>query len=115
MGFSSPSLTRPTELLKAGKINGVRCFHLLPLLLPLLPILTSIPQGILLSVTNTFEGTSFVDQSRAATAQVADYISQLFPNFGIPDIDAAVAQYADLGTNIFQVEAIIPVNVSIFI
>ena len=56
-----------------------------------------------------------MDQSRAATAQVADYISQLFPNFGIPDIDAAVAQYADLGTNIFQVEAIIPVNVSIFI
>jgi hypothetical protein len=63
-------------------------------------------QGILLSVTNSFEGTIFVNQSTSATVQVADYVSQLFPNFGPREINAAAAQYAGLGTNIFQVNAI---------
>jgi len=48
----------------------------------------------------------FVNQSTAPTVQVADYVSQLFPNFGPQEIDAAAAQYAGLGTNIFQAEAI---------
>jgi hypothetical protein len=61
----------------------------------------------LLSVTNAFEGTNFVNQNTSATVQVADYVSQLFPNFGPSEINAAVAQYAGLGTNIFQMEAII--------
>ena len=60
----------------------------------------------MLSVTNTFEGNIFVNQNTSATVQVADYVSQLFPNFGPQEISAAVAQYAGLGTNIFQVEAI---------
>ena len=63
-------------------------------------------QGSLLSFTNTFEGNLFVNQSTSATVQVADYVSQLFPNFGRQEINAAVAQYAGLGTNIFQVNAI---------
>jgi len=82
---------RPTELLKAGKVNG----------------------GGLLSVTNTFEGNIFVDQNTLATVEVADYVSQLFPNFGRQEIDAAAAQYAGLGSNIFQVNAIM--GESIFI
>jgi cholinesterase len=61
----------------------------------------------LLSVTNTFEGTVFVDQSTAAaTVQVADYVSQLFPNFGPKEVNVTVAQYAGLGSNIFQADAI---------
>ena len=60
----------------------------------------------MLSVTNPFEGTVFVNQNTSATVQVADYVSQLFPNFGRQEINAAAAQYAGLGTNIFQVEAI---------
>ena len=40
------------------------------------------------------------------TVQVADYVSQLYPNFGREEINAAVAQYAGLGTNFFQVIAI---------
>ena len=63
-------------------------------------------QGGLLSVTNTFEGNFFVNQNTSATVQVADYVSQLFPNFGQREIDEAVTQYAGLGTNIFQVNAI---------
>ena len=47
-----------------------------------------------------------MDQSTSATVQVADYVSQLFPNFGRQEISAAVAQYAGLGTNISQVDAI---------
>ena len=60
----------------------------------------------MLSVTNAFEGTFFVDQSTAKTVQVADYVSQLFPNFSPEQSNAAAARYADLGTNIFQAVAI---------
>ncbi|KAF9479979.1 alpha/beta-hydrolase [Pholiota conissans] len=74
----------PTKLFQQGKINS----------------------KFLLSVTNTFEGTSFVDQSTANTVQVPDYISQLFPNIGPAAIKTATALYAGLGTNIFQVNAI---------
>ena len=95
---------RPTKLLKAGKINGVRWPYLF----------TNwnhndyvgVLQGSLLSVTNTFEGTTFVDQNISATVQVADYVSQLFPNFGSQEANAAAEQYEGLGTNIFQVNAI---------
>ena len=47
-----------------------------------------------------------MDQSTSATVQVADYVLQLFPNFGPEEANAAAAQYAGLGSNIFQVEAI---------
>ena len=64
-------------------------------------------QCSLLSVTNTFEGNSFVDKCTSATVQVADYVSQLFPSFGAQEINAAATQYACLGSNIVQVDAII--------
>ncbi|KAF9479981.1 hypothetical protein BDN70DRAFT_654774 [Pholiota conissans] len=80
----------PTKLLKRHKINSV-----------------------LLSVTNSFEGASLVNQSTASTVDVSEYISQLFPNIKANAIKAAVALYADLGTNIFQVNAIM--GESIFI
>ena len=48
-----------------------------------------------------------MDQNTSATVQVADYISQLFPNFGPQETNAAAAQYAGLGTNINQVITII--------
>ncbi|KAF8801557.1 alpha/beta-hydrolase [Phlegmacium glaucopus] len=82
---------RPTQLMQAGKLNG----------------------GIVLTVTNAFEGTVFVNQNTASTVQIADYVSQLYPNFGTAQINAAVAQYAGLGTNIFQADAIM--GESIFI
>ena len=47
-----------------------------------------------------------MDQNASATVQVADYVSQLFPNFGPQETNAAAAQYAGLGTNVFQVNAI---------
>ena len=64
------------------------------------------PQKFLLSFTNTFEGTSFVNQSIANTVQTPQYLSQLFPNLEASSIAAAAAQYAGLGTNIFQANAI---------
>ena len=48
-----------------------------------------------------------MDQSTSATVQVADYVSQLFPSFGPQEINAAVVQYAGLGSNNVQVDAII--------
>jgi hypothetical protein len=59
------------------------------------------PEGSLLSVTNTFEGNFFVNQSTSATVQVADYISQLFPNFGPRETNAAAAQYMQDWEQIF--------------
>ena len=47
-----------------------------------------------------------MDQNTSATVQVADYVSQLFPNFGSQEANAAAAQYEGLGTNIFQANAI---------
>ena len=48
----------------------------------------------------------FVDQNTSATIQVVDYVSQLFPKFGLQESEAAAAQYAGLGSNTFQVNAI---------
>ncbi|KAF8969096.1 Alpha/Beta hydrolase protein [Flammula alnicola] len=75
---------RPTELLKQGKLNG----------------------QIVLSVTNANEGIAFVNQSTANTVQVPQYIAQLFPNLTPIETEAAAAQYAGLGSNIVQVNAI---------
>ncbi|KAF8170425.1 Alpha/Beta hydrolase protein [Pholiota molesta] len=75
---------RPTELLQQGKLNA----------------------KFLQSVTNSFEGTIFVNQSTANTVQVPQFLSQLFPTIGSDAIKKATALYAGLGTNIFQVTAI---------
>ena len=65
-------------------------------------------KGSLLTVTNAFEGDIFVNQNTSDTVQVADYVSQLFPNFGRKEIEGVVEQYEGLGpgTNIFKVNAI---------
>ncbi|KDR78749.1 hypothetical protein GALMADRAFT_63744 [Galerina marginata CBS 339.88] len=84
---------RPTQLLKEKKVNG----------------------QIVYSVTNTFEGINFLNASTAATLQVPTYVSQLFPNFGNNEVQAAVAQYANagLGSNFNQAVGIM--GESIFI
>ena len=58
--------------------------------------------------SDLFEGDIFVNQNTSDTIQVADYVSQLFPNFGRKEIDGVVEQYEGLGTgtNIFKVNAI---------
>jgi carboxylesterase type B len=73
---------RPTKLMNAGKVNG----------------------DVLYAVTNAFEGTVFVNQ--ASTDTVTDYVSQLYPTITPALAASAAAQYAGLGTTIFQKNAI---------
>ncbi|KAF9541669.1 alpha/beta-hydrolase, partial [Agrocybe pediades] len=81
----------PINLLKQGKVNGKALY----------------------SVTNSFEGNDFVDQGTAATVQVENYVAQLLPTVGPQVVEAATQQYAGLGSNISQVNAIM--GESIFI
>ncbi|KAJ6577948.1 Alpha/Beta hydrolase protein [Mycena capillaripes] len=75
---------RPTLSLAQGKVNG----------------------KALLSVTNTFEGTIFVDQNTAATANATQYALELFPKFGPAEADQVGDLYAGLGTQLFQTDAV---------
>jgi hypothetical protein len=54
--------------------------------------------------TNTFEGTHFVDQKVAVTA--LQYSLDLFPGFGTAQADAVGSLYADLGSDLFQANAV---------
>ncbi|KAJ7149815.1 Alpha/Beta hydrolase protein [Mycena crocata] len=72
----------PTRALLEGRVNG----------------------EALLAVTNTFEGTVFVNQNTTLTA--AQYAFELFPDFGQAQAAEAGAQYAGLGTSLFQDNAI---------
>ncbi|KAJ7651189.1 Alpha/Beta hydrolase protein [Roridomyces roridus] len=58
----------------------------------------------LLSITNTFEGTAFVDQATKLTA--AEYSLALFPKFTQTQADMVTQLYGGLGTQLFQVDAI---------
>jgi hypothetical protein len=60
----------------------------------------------LLKAGKVNKATFFVDQNTSATIQVADYISQLFFNFGRQETNAAAAQYAGLEKGIFEVNVI---------
>ncbi|KAJ4480045.1 Alpha/Beta hydrolase protein [Lentinula aciculospora] len=81
---------RPTEALKQGKVNG----------------------KALLAITNSNEGTIFVNQTDPIT-NVSLYASELFPKFG-PRIANATAQlYAPLGSPLQQDDLI--VGESIFV
>ncbi|KAK7032667.1 carboxylic ester hydrolase [Favolaschia claudopus] len=82
---------RPTLALAQGKVNG----------------------EVLLSVTNSFEGTSFVDQSTAATANATQYALELFPNFEDSQAANVGALYANVGPPLLQNDAIM--GESIFI
>jgi len=73
---------RPTLSLIEGKVNG----------------------EALLAVTNTFEGTVFVNQNVAVTA--AQYSLDLFPGFGTAQANTVETLYAGLGTELFQVDAV---------
>ncbi|KAF8158921.1 alpha beta-hydrolase [Mycena galopus ATCC 62051] len=68
----------PTDALSQGKVNG----------------------DFLLSVINTNEGTVFVDQT--LEYDVADYVRNLFPLFGVDESNAAAAAYASLGSPLNQ-------------
>jgi len=59
-----------------------------------------------LTATNTFEGAVFIDPKTPENVDVKNYVAQLFPNFGTEEIVAAVAQYQNLGSPLFQVTAI---------
>ncbi|KAJ3841175.1 Alpha/Beta hydrolase protein [Lentinula raphanica] len=74
---------RPTVALREGKING-RAF---------------------LAVTNTHEGTLFVDQT-GVVMNTTTYAGQLFPKFGPEQDDAVSKQYAGLGTTLNQINNI---------
>ncbi|KAJ7743438.1 Alpha/Beta hydrolase protein [Mycena maculata] len=76
---------RPTLSFSEGKVNG----------------------EALLSVTNTFEGTLFVNQSTAATANATQYALDLYPNFGPAQANKVGSLYAGLGTQVLQERAII--------
>lgn len=59
-------------------------------------------QERLLAVTNTFEGTIFVNSNFSAQLTVQDYVAQMFPQFNQEQITAAAAQYTNdraLATN----------------
>ncbi|KAF7359803.1 COesterase domain-containing protein [Mycena venus] len=73
---------RPTLSLLEGKVNG----------------------DAVLSVTNAFEGTNFVDQTVSVTA--SDYSLELFPRFGSLQALGVGALYSGLGTDLFQVDAV---------
>ncbi|KAJ6508688.1 Alpha/Beta hydrolase protein [Mycena sanguinolenta] len=72
----------PTDSLIQGKVNG----------------------DMLLSVTNTNEGIPFINQS--AQYNVAQYVRNLFPRFGVVESLAAAAVYRSLGSPLDQVNAI---------
>ncbi|KAJ6470424.1 alpha/beta-hydrolase [Mycena sanguinolenta] len=71
---------RPTLSLSEGKVNGLSC------------------------LTNSFEGTIFVNQSVAVSA--AQYSRELFPGFGTIEADIVGALYANDGDELFQVDAV---------
>ncbi|KAJ7442644.1 Alpha/Beta hydrolase protein [Mycena latifolia] len=74
---------RPTDLLAQGHLNG----------------------DILLSVTNSNEGTIFVNQS--VEYDVAQYARNLFPLFGTSEGAAVASIYQSLGSPLDQVNAIL--------
>ncbi|KAJ7709086.1 hypothetical protein B0H16DRAFT_1703953 [Mycena metata] len=59
----------------------------------------------LLAVTNTFEGTVFVNQSATAVT-AAQYSSELFPDLAAAQTNTVEKLYSGLGTDIFQTSAI---------
>ncbi|KAG9225201.1 hypothetical protein CCMSSC00406_0007032 [Pleurotus cornucopiae] len=75
---------RPTQALRRGRVNG----------------------KALLTMTNTREGDSFVDQRTAATVTVAGYTLRLFPNMGTANAAAVAKLYAGVSTPIDQANAI---------
>jgi hypothetical protein len=63
-------------------------------------------QEALLSFTNTFEGTIFVDQTTVATANATEFALDIYPNFNATQANEVGALYAPLRTQLFQSNAI---------
>ncbi|EGO04022.1 hypothetical protein SERLA73DRAFT_175754 [Serpula lacrymans var. lacrymans S7.3] len=80
---------RPTVTIGKGQLNG----------------------EVLLAVTNTFEGTVFVESNW--NANISDYVTTLFPDFGPAQAAGAAQQYGSIGTALEQ--AIGAMGESIFI
>ncbi|KAF9018604.1 alpha/beta-hydrolase [Hymenopellis radicata] len=59
-----------------------------------------------MAVTNTNEGIGFVDQTKADTVVVSDYLKELFPKLSQHNVDVATSLYEPLGAPITQVNAI---------
>lgn len=53
-------------------------------------------QERLLAITNTFEGSIFVNSAFSAEMTVTDYVAQLFPRFDQKQIADAAAQYTNV-------------------
>ncbi|KAF7343233.1 Carboxylic ester hydrolase [Mycena venus] len=76
---------RPTLSLAQGKVNG----------------------EALLSVTNAFEGTIFVNQTAATSSNATQFAFELFPQFSSTDASRVGSLYAGLGAQPFQSNAIL--------
>ena len=66
------------------------------------PRIASLQEAVL-AVTNTFEGTNFVNLSTASTVQIPEYLVNLFPKLDEADVREGTAQYANSGSSIEQV------------
>ncbi|KAH8113825.1 cephalosporin esterase [Phellopilus nigrolimitatus] len=84
---------RPVETISRGKLNG----------------------DMLLSVTNTFEGTIFVNSTFSEEMSITDYVTQLFPLFNETQINETVSQYTGIGLDTVNDQAIGIMGESIFI
>ncbi|KAF9546515.1 hypothetical protein CPC08DRAFT_796740 [Agrocybe pediades] len=74
------SLDNPTKLIQQGKVNTKHVY----------------------SVTNSFEGAIFIDPTKAATMQVVEYVSQLYPTLSSRDAAVVSTRYSSLGSNATQ-------------
>ncbi|KAF4613473.1 hypothetical protein D9613_008007 [Agrocybe pediades] len=70
----------PTNLIRQGKVNTKNLY----------------------SVTNSFEGDIFVNQTQASTMPATDYISQLYPTLSTREVAAIAKKYSGLGSNFTQ-------------
>ncbi|KAF4613472.1 hypothetical protein D9613_008005 [Agrocybe pediades] len=84
-------IDNPTKLIQQGKVNTKHVY----------------------SVTNSFEGAIFIDPTKAATMQVVEYVSQLYPTLSSRDAAVVSTRYSSLGSNATQ--AALVIGESIFI
>ncbi|KXN89065.1 hypothetical protein AN958_06369 [Leucoagaricus sp. SymC.cos] len=88
---------RPTELLRDGRVNGASSWAYLE---------TTLTQEALLAITNTVEGTLFVDSTTALSVHIPECLVNLFPRFDKPQVKAASKVYASIGAPTDQAIAI---------
>lgn len=95
---------RPTVTLARGDVNGVTVLHAFNSHISIHLTSRLVHQEFALSITNAFEGESFVNASQPETGNTTLYISELFPFLGQAQIEQGVALYAQTGgTSLDQV------------